>query len=628
MTESRMSTIRLSTAQRQVVDFGEGALAVIAGPGSGKTRVLTERIRRLLTQVPGHFRVLALTFTNKAAKEMTDRLADLTEARKRAFIGTLHGFCLDVLADRGKHIGLATMPQIFEQYQDRKQILAQAVNDDAMLQAEISHLDTKEQGQRLDFWLKSIGNIKAHPLTTAVSGIGDPVLARVYEGYNAGLQACGACDFDDLLLYTYQLFTDVPQVADLYRRVYGYVCVDEAQDLNEAQYAVIRALAGEVFRNIMMVGDPNQSIYGFNTSSPEYLTDEFKADFGASEIHLEENYRSSRAVVRVAQSLDPTYTVKGQLALDGWARKIVGSDEADEAAKVVDELARLMSAGHPDVEGPMMPTSFAILGRTRYTLLGVERQLKERGLPYFKRLSITHENESDQADEFQLALRVLANPRDTVHLAALRKRWNLSTSPTTPPADAAQVVQMVKAMAAAKRSPSCAAIADAVAAVYTSTTRRLDFMPAFLVLEQHADQLAAPDRRALREDVTVLREEWDHFLRSEGPRARTLQGFLSNVALGTSGQATRDGVALLTVHSSKGLEFDAVFIVGMAEGVFPDFRANTKAQKDEERRNAFVAVTRSKRLLYMSYPRQRLMPWGDVWQGVPSPFIIGAPLQP
>ncbi|MFA9285972.1 MULTISPECIES: ATP-dependent helicase [Comamonadaceae] len=621
-----MSTVRLSATQRQVVDFGEGALAVIAGPGSGKTRVLTERIRRLLTQVPGHFRVLALTFTNKAAKEMTDRLGDLAEARKRAFIGTLHGFCLDVLADRGKHIGLATMPQIFEQYQDRKQILAQAVSEDAMLCSEISHLSTKEQAQRLDDWLRSVGHIKTHPITTAVSGIDDPIIERVYEGYNAGLQACGACDFDDLLLYTYRLFSEFPQVADLYRRVYGYVCVDEAQDLNEAQYAVIRAMAGDSLRNIMMVGDPNQSIYGFNTSSPKYLTDDFKADFNAAQICLEENYRSSRAVVRVAQSLDPTYTVAGQLAVEGYARKMVGDSEANEASRVVDELTRLMAAGHPDIEGPITPTSFAILGRTRYTLIGVERQLKERGLPYFKRLSVTHENESDLADEFQLALRVLSNPKDAVHLSALRKRWNLP-GPVTAPADAAQVVQMVQSMSTATQGPGCVAIADALAAVHATTARRLDFMPAFKVLEAHADKLDEPDRRAIREDVAVLREEWDHFLRSEGSRARTLQSFLSNIALGTSGQATRDGVALLTVHSSKGLEFDVVFVVGMADGVFPDYRATTKKQKDEERRNAFVAVTRSKRLLYLSYPRQRLMPWGDVWQGAPSPYITAAPLQ-
>lgn len=615
-----MSTVRLSPAQRQVVEFDQGALLVVAGPGSGKTRVLTERIRRLLTVVPGHFRVLALTFTNKAAKEMTDRLVDLAEARKRAFIGTLHGFCLDVLADRGKHIGLATLPQIFEHYQDRKQILVQAVDSDPMLQAELSHLPPKDRNQRLDGWLKAISSIKAHPITTAADGIEDPVLARVYESYNAGLQACGACDFDDLLLYTYSLFATFPQVADLYRRVYGYICVDEAQDLNEAQYAIIRALAGDSFRNIMMVGDPNQSIYGFNTSSPKYLTQEFKTDFSASEIHLSENYRSSSAVVRVAQALDSNYKVQGQLAIEGLAKVIVGADEANEAELVIDTMQHLMAEGHSDVEGPIGPNSFAILGRTRYALLHVERELGDRNIPFFKRLSMTHENESSLVDEFQLALRVLSNPKDGLHLAALYKHWSIGTRPGTL-ADSAQVVHLIEQMANSQEQAGPSAIAAAIALVHQSIARRLDFMPAFKVLENYADTLDPPGRRSVREDVDVLKAEWDHFLRSDGPRTRTLQSFLSAIALGTSGQASRDGVALLTVHSSKGLEFDVVFVVGMAEGVFPDYRATDKKEREEERRNAFVAVTRSKRILYLCYPKTRIMPWGDVWASNPSVFL-------
>ncbi|MEE7545796.1 ATP-dependent helicase [Xanthomonas sp. Kuri4-1] len=618
-----MSTVRLSQRQRQIVDFGNGALAVIAGPGSGKTRVLTERIRRLLTQVPGHFRVLALTFTNKAAKEMRDRLSDLTEARKRAFIGTLHGFCVDVLADRGKHIGLTTMPQIFEHYADRKQILAQVVEHDPYLKNELSHLSPKDQAQRMDAWLKGIAHIKAHPLSMSANSIDDAVVQRVYEGYNSGLQACDACDFDDLLLYTYRLFSEFPQVADLYRRVYGYVCVDEAQDLNEAQYAVIRALAGDSLRNIMLVGDPNQSIYGFNTSSSKYLTIDFKSDFNATEVRLDENYRSSRSVVRVAQALDTSYKVAGQLAVEGAARLIVGTDEANEAEQVVNQLVRLMSVGHPDVEGPLTPSSFAILGRTRFVLLSVERHLTALGLPYYKRLSVTHENESSVADDFQLVLRILSNPKDGLHLTAICKRWNFP-KPAAALDSAEQVLQLVRSMASSKGSPACSAVADAIASVHDTIQRRLDFMPAFEVLEDYADKLAETDKRPIREDVAVLRQEWDHFLRSEGGRARTLQGFLSNIALGSSGQASREGVALLTVHSAKGLEFDVVFVMGMAKGVFPDYRATTQKQQDEERRNAFVAATRSKRLLYLSYPRQRVMPWGDVWQSDPSPFIVAA----
>lgn len=179
-------------------------------------------------------------------------------------------------------------------------------------------------------------------------------------------------------------------------------------------------------------------------------------------------------------------------------------------------------------------------------------------------------------------------------------------------------------MAETHGRPASRTVGNAIASIHATLGRRLDFLPAFEMLEKYADTLDSPERRAIREDVAVLRQEWDHFLRSDGSRVRTLQGFLSNIALGMSGQTTRDGVALLTVHSSKGLEFDVVFVVGMADGVFPDYRATGK-QKDEERRNAFVAVTRSKRLLYLSYPRQRLMPWGEIWQGVPSSYIASAP---
>ncbi len=619
-----MSIVRLSATQKKVVDFNEGPLIVVAGPGSGKTRVLTERIRRLLTQMPGHFRVLALTFTNKAAKEMSERLSDLAEVRKRAFIGTLHGFCLDVLSDRGKHVGLEAMPQIFEHFQDRKQILIQAVEQDPLLSGELVHLAPKERAQRIEGWLRGIAHIKAHPITWN-NDAGDVVLMRAYEGYNAGLQATGACDFEDLLLFTYRLFTEFPQVADLYRRVYGYVCVDEAQDLNEAQYAVIRALAGDSFRNVMMVGDPNQSIYGFNTSSPKFLSEDFKKDFGAAEIHLDENFRSSESVVRVAKSLDKSYRVVGQLPIEGSARMIVGVDEADEALKVVDEMVRLMKEGHPDIEGVITPSSFAVLGRTRYVLIAIERMLTDRGLPFFKRLSVTHENESNLVEEFQLALRVLANPRDMMHLAAIQKKWNVFDKQAVS-VDSAGLVQLLQNLATASGQLACVCIAQAIAAVFKSMERQLNLMSAFQIIGTYADQLAEHERRAIREDIAVLEQEWDHFLRSEGGRRRTLQAFLSGIALGTSGQAARDGVALLTVHSSKGLEFDVVFIVGMAEGVFPDYRATNRSQSEEERRNAFVAVTRSKRLLYMSYPRERQMPWGDIWKARPSPFVSQAAL--
>lgn len=605
--------LRLSTLQAQVVEHVDGALLVVAGPGSGKTRVLTERVRSLLTNVHGHFRVLALTFTNKAADEMRDRLSDLGENRQRAFIGTLHSFCLEMLVERGKLVGVEGEPHIFEQHKDRKEILLEAIRQDPVLDEEVNQIaDRRERNRRVDNWLQMISRVKAHPITCAV--LSDEFDKRVLDAYDAGLRACGAYDFDDLLLLGYRLLTNNPKLADFYRRLYRFVCVDEAQDLNEAQYALLCALCGDSYKNVMMVGDPKQSIYGFNTSSPEYM-EKFRFEFAAKLIELTENFRSSQAVVKVARSIDPNYLVDAQLPIKGDARVFVGDDEEHEARLIVDELELLFAQGHPDVEGGVEPSKCAILGRTRFALLAIENELRLRNVPFYKRLTANHENESDLVDEFHLSLRVLANPRDRLHLAALATKWV-----TQPPETATDAMVALSQMAQSAAEQRAKAVAEAVASIVQNTAR-LDLMPAFQLLRGYADSLDENARRAIYEDVAVFQQEWDQYLRSDGT-SRTLSGFMSSKALGATQKAHRDGVALLTVHSSKGLEFDAVFIAGMAEGTFPDYRAVGKVREmAEESRNAFVAVTRSKRLLYLTYPRVKLMPWGDYKAQQASRFV-------
>ncbi|MBO2979049.1 ATP-dependent helicase [Burkholderia pseudomallei] len=605
--------MRLSTLQAQVVEHVDGALLVVAGPGSGKTRVLTERVRSLLTNVHGHFRVLALTFTNKAADEMRDRLSDLGENRQRAFIGTLHSFCLEMLVERGKLVGVEGEPHIFEQHKDRKEILLEAIRQDPVLDEEVNQIaDRRERNRRVDNWLQMISRVKAHPITCAV--LSDEFDKRVLDAYDAGLRACGAYDFDDLLLLGYRLLTNNPKLADFYRRLYRFVCVDEAQDLNEAQYALLCALCGDSYKNVMMVGDPKQSIYGFNTSSPEYM-EKFRFEFEAKLIELTENFRSSQAVVKVARSIDPNYLVDAQLPIKGDARVFVGDDEEHEARLIIDELELLFAQGHPDVEGGVEPSKCAILGRTRFALLAIENELRLRNVPFYKRLTANHENESDLVDEFHLSLRVLANPRDRLHLAALATKWV-----TQPPETATDAMVALSQMAQSAAEQRAKAVAEAVASIVQNTAR-LDLMPAFKLLRGYADSLDENARRAIYEDVAVFQQEWDQYLRSDGT-SRTLSGFMSSKALGATQKAHRDGVALLTVHSSKGLEFDAVFIAGMAEGTFPDYRAVGKVREmAEESRNAFVAVTRSKRLLYLTYPRVKLMPWGDYKAQQASRFV-------
>src|SRR5690606_13295152 len=185
--------------------------------------------------------------------------------KTRAFIGTLHAFCQDMLADRGKPVGVTGQPQIFEHAQDRRQIMLEAALADPALSGELSEAaDTKERSKLIDRWLRSVALIKTHPRSSDLST--DPLGQRVLEAYDSGLRACGAYDFDDLLLLGYRLLTENPKIAEFYRRLYRYICIDEAQDLNEAQYALLCALCGTDYRNVMLVGDPKQSIYGFNTS--------------------------------------------------------------------------------------------------------------------------------------------------------------------------------------------------------------------------------------------------------------------------------------------------------------------------------------------------------------------------
>ena len=609
--------LALSKAQQEIVDHEGGAILVVAGPGSGKTRVLTERVRALLQRPKAHFKVLALTFSNKAANEMAERLESLGDQRQRATVSTLHGFCLELLADRGKAIGVTGHPQIFERAQDRRQILMLAVNNDPLLWGELANAGTpKDQSYRVDDWLKEISRIKAHPLT-GVPEAGS-FEEHLLEAYDAGLSASGAYDFDDLLLLAYRLLSEIPQVASLYQRIYRYICVDEAQDLNEAQYAVITALCGDSFRNVMMVGDPKQSIYGFNTSNPKFMED-FARDFDAKRVELTENFRSSQMVVRAARQLIPSYSVEGQLPIAGWVRVLAGNDEAHEATLVVDEIERLLLEGHSDIEGGFALSKCAVLGRNRYCILAVERELAARDLKFYRRLSAAHEYESHLLQNFLLGLRLLANPADRFHLNALLKAWNMPGAAIPICSTASEVVDALSAAVQAGGDGNSVAVVQALKTISASPTPRLP--PALAILKAHADSFDEEARQFVYSDADLIGGEWDQYLRNKASAA-TLGSFLSSMALGSTQQPNADGVALMTVHASKGLEFDAVFLVGMAEGIFPDYRAgNRSSALNEESRNAFVAATRSKRLLYLSYPKLRKMPWGDIRHSTPSRYL-------
>ncbi len=609
-------TVRLTPIQQQVVAHDDGAILVVAGPGSGKTRVLTERVRRLLDDPTVHFRVLALTFTNKAANEMVERLDDVPDIRKRAFVGTLHSFCMEVLANRGKPIGVDGLPNIFESFDDRKQVLANVVRSDPRLSALLKNAgDAKEQQNTLGRWLGRISELKNSLVLPSM--LDDEDERSLYESYDAGLRASAALDYDDLLLLTYRLFAERPKVADFYRRQYKYICIDEAQDLNEAQYCLLASLCGSDFKNVMMVGDPKQAIYVWNGANPKYL-DLFERDFAARKITLSENFRSSRAVVAAAQRLDSSYSVDGQLPVQGVVELIESNDEADEAQAIVSKIRALLSQGHPDIEGNISLGRCAVLGRNRFVFGALEEALKNKGLVFYKKFSsAAYQSESDVVEQFELALRLLANPRDRLHLAILAKAWGAQMAESGPVAD--DPLSLIRTLAKGAQKGCPQAVLDATAALqWTGDDFR--FLNALAKIEGIANNLSEEDRAFVLQDTREWRKHWDYYVRSEPGGLHSLTSFLGQVALGTTQQPKDDGVALLTVHSAKGMEFDVVFLIGMTEGTFPDYRAKGPSL-DEERRSAFVAVTRSKRLLYVTYPKTKVMPWGDTKRQQPSQYL-------
>ncbi len=609
--------VKLSESQKIAVLHDQGALLVVAGPGSGKTRVLTERIRRLLSSEDKSVKVLGLTFTNKAANEMKERLSEFPDIEKRTFIGTMHSFCTEVLANRGKSVGIDGTPHILERYEDRKQILFQGVMADPELRELLMEsADSRDRGKILERWLEVIRDHKMK--LRLAEAISEDLERKVYEAYNEALRASNVIDYDDLLLLVYQLFQEKPKIADFYRRQYSYVCVDEGQDLNESQYGVLTALCGDDFRNVMVVGDPKQAIFVWNGASPQYL-DRFCADFKAQRIELNENYRSSKAVIDACQALNP-YPLTEQFPIKGELSLVEAIDEADEAKQVASRLQQLWETGHPDVEGPLTPDRCALIGRTRYALNRIELELQERGIQYYKSLSSQPEDESMLMGDYALALRLLANPANRLHFELLCRRWKAKSSDI--PLDFVGKIELLRSVAL---TPERAAVLDALEIARTSSG---SLLPALEHLTEVAEKIDDPrERDFTSQDLDAWKKQWDLYLRSRRGGEHSLATFLTNVALGATQAPRQEGVALLTVHSAKGLEFEVVCIMGMADGTFPDYRAKGPALQ-EERRNAFVAFSRARRIVICSYPRQKTARSGDVWQQKPSPYLKDVGLLP
>lgn len=605
--------MQLSQKQLQIVNHKDGALLVEAGPGSGKTRVLIERIKRLLSSSK-RGKVLALTFSNLAADEMKDRLSEdhaFEEQLDRVTAGTIHSFCLDLVQSRGNLIGLSSEMVLFESEDDRKSVLKDVFLEDQQLKAFL--VQQQDQNKTIQRVLQLISEQKKRFILPEDCSITEP-FPLIYSEYNRKLIDQNAMDFDDILFFAYRIFAENPSVVRMYNSLYRYICIDEAQDLNFAQYQVIKALCGDNFNNVMMVGDANQSIYGFNGSDSNYMTKSFIDDFSPVVYKLNENYRSAKRIVEFANHLEhydsvTNYVYEGELL----ALKL--ADESAEAKYVVDKIEELLQNGHPDVEGQLSLDRIAVIARNKYVFNFLEKELFNRSISFsFKKNSTGIDNESDYMTVFGLAIRILINKKDYIHLSQLKRAVGFSNKISENNNGIAILKEVLTKTDYESMLPSLEILSKEV----------LNFNAALNCLDNYLSSLDDEDRYLVSMDIQQWRSHWSKYCMLVSKENRTLTSFRNQISLGkTREEENNTGIALLTAHMSKGLQFDVVFIIGLSEGTFPDYRAVKAggAQLLQETNNMYVAVTRAKRLCYMTYPAQKLMPWGDVKNQLPSRYI-------
>lgn len=632
----------LSKEQKDIAFFNEceGAILVEASAGSGKTRILTERVRHLLTEKKDKFfSVLCLTFTNKAADEMKERLEDVPKLKERAFIGNFHEFCLnEILRKQRQEIGLEDVPHIFDD-NDKKKIIEEVIYTNRSLKNKYdfpSIIDLNEKAKKQQDLISKCVNFISDAKRKLIIVPKDTIEwanwkednTFLYKNYNYQLENQNAIDYDDILLYAYRILVERPRVSKLYRKIYQYILVDEAQDLNYAQYQILKAICGDTHRNLMMVGDPKQAIYAFNGASPNFMQNDFVRDFEAERKEINHNYRSSTKVLELAEHIQPNGGIPNNYFKG--IRKIQHSfdNEEEEANWIIESIKEWVERGTyeeegKDVSSPIAFDNIAVLGRTRYVFKKLITQLEEDDLLknkfYLRKGSEKFEPESQLMKIFDWGLRIIVNPLDVLHFNQIYQLLKLQ-----PPNDLKDKLDgllnlHLKTELSNKLVGQIKLITESWQEV-NNNPNRLD-----LVLEKiktNINDLDIPDEEklAIDFDIEELKKLWKGFLMNTPTPKQNLSNFRYFLAMRSIDQ-NKKGLTLGTIHTVKGLEFEIVFLMGMNEGVLPYYKAKNRKALLEERNNAYVAVTRAKKCIYVTSPKTRMMPWNKPKNQTVSRFI-------
>lgn len=622
--------IKLSDKQAEVVyaPLNQG-MQILASAGSGKTRVLTERIRHILASTKKEG-VIGLTFTNKAADEMNSRLEDVPEYLDRCWISTIHSVAQRIVDQYGHTIGLPSELHIYERDEDRKAVFIQSLLDDGLDVDEFLGIGSNpsSRAKEIQRYMEEFSFVKRSLLTESemISRYSEtPAFLSIYRRYQEALLESGGIDFDDILVFAHKILIEQAWCGDIYRAKYKHVCVDEAQDLNKAQYEFVRALAAGKIKSVMLVGDPDQMIFGFNGSSKKFLCENFIADFSPVQYRLVENYRSSMAVVAWANKLRPGSQLGMTAALQGVSHIEACEDEEAEARWVCRKVSELLSFGvHPEIEGPITLENMVVIGRNRFVFRALEAELKRCGIDYYmKRGERLQLPTSVFGKILDLAIRLKLNPKDWLDGGRLCDALGIDKDQAW---GEIGILSDLAMQLRAKNDLFSNLYADLLLAINELDGETPNIPKMCVVFAGALSSLvtsSAVEEAEIERSLSELEEFrgcWTTYKRKG--LGESLSAFRNSMALGQLSEPyQKTGLTISTVHTMKGLEKDIVFVLGLCEGVFPDYRANTPEAVEEERNNAFVAITRARRWVYVTYPGKRLMPWGDMKYQRRSRFV-------
>ena len=671
-------TAGLNDRQEEAVLHSGSPLLIVAGAGSGKTRVLTHRIAYLLAThraTPGQ--ILAITFTNKAAAEMRERIEALVGPRvKHMWISTFHSFCVRVLRREAAALGLKSTFTIYDST-DSQRLLSLIIKE---LNLDTKKFTAKAVGNRISGLKNELVSAEAFASRVASDNPYEKTIAQIYTVYTQRLRAANSLDFDDLIGRTVFLLKKFPEIANYYRRKFRHILVDEYQDTNHAQYQLVRELVGAHVKapadrgpypdavppaELTVVGDSDQSIYAFRGADIRNITD-FEKDYpNAHTILLEQNYRSTQNILSAANAVierNPDRRPKKLWTASGAGAKIIGyvaESEHAEARFITREIDRLAD------EHGVQPGDVAIFYRTNAQSRTLEDMLMRAGLPY-RVVGGTRFYERKEIKDALAYLRALSNPDDDVNVRRIlnEPKRGIGAKSESVVADYA-TAHRISFFAAARQAADVPGLGAAAVKKYGEFIRLMDDLaqiartePAATcleaVLEQTGYLAALRASKDIQDESRVenLSELLDAMVEfeTENPGA-DLEQFLEHVALvadadsipnrpasaeGESASAAQIAaeaaeakaqgmVTLMTLHTAKGLEFPVVFLTGMEHGLFPHQRALTdEKEMSEERRLAYVGLTRAMKRLYLTRSETRTM-WGKSQFNPPSPFLEEIP---